>query len=184
MRVSSGFGRYRGICFSPVLLLFAVGCGSDDGGSGTGPTNSALFGQSPHCASNSDALKIEGTIAGAAIDDMRTTNINAGVVNIGSGQFLTPAVDLAPLASNQLTLTIDWSGSLSYGDRAEIAGGKLKLPATHPSAGSAFCVSAGEVGFVDGGNEDGSFKFAITEVRTGADCSGPAQAVDLRGCFQ
>jgi hypothetical protein len=88
------------------------------------------------------------------------------------------------LADDQLTLTLEWAGGLAYGDHSSTTGGKLTLPKSHPSAGSQFCVSRAEVGFVDGGSEDGVFKFAITEVKAGADCSGAAETVELRGCFE
>jgi hypothetical protein len=130
------------------------------------------------------ALKIRGTIAGGAIEDVRTSNINAGYENLSDGKFYTPTTSLAPLASNQLALTFEWPGSLLFGETAAISVGNMTLPATHPEAGDVFCVSAGQVGFVDGGAEDGALKFAITEVKAGADCSGAATAVDLRGCYQ
>jgi hypothetical protein len=140
--------------------------------------------QAPHCQDGTDSLKITGTIAGGPIDDSRTTNINAGFENFDAGRFYTPLTNLVPLASNQLTLTFNWSSSLWDGDTAAISAGSMTLPATHPQANAIFCVSAGRVGFVDGGAEDGALKFAITEVKSGADCSGAATAVDLRGCYQ
>jgi hypothetical protein len=130
-------------------------------------------------------LKIEGTIAGGTIDDTRTTtNINAGLENIGMSKFYTPLGTLTPLASNQVALTITWQGSLFYGATATATGGTLTLPADHPTPGAQYCISAGRVGFVSGGQEDGVFKFDVTEVKAGADCSGAATAVDLRGCYQ
>ena len=130
-------------------------------------------------------LKIEGTIAGGAIADTRVDNdINAGLENFGMGKFSTPFSTLAPLASNQLAVTITWPSSLFDGASSAASGGTLTLPMDHPSPGAAFCISAGQVGFVSGGSEDGAFKFAVTEVKAGADCSGPATAADIRGCFQ
>jgi len=129
-------------------------------------------------------LNIEGTVDGAAIIDDRTTNINASYENIGMPNFNTPLSTLAPLSGDELTLKIEWSMSLFNGQTAAITGGALTLPATHPDAGAQFCVSAGTVGFVDGGSEDNAFKFDITQVKAGADCSGAAMSVDLRGCYQ
>lgn len=179
MREYSGFSRIGARGFVVLVAALLAACSSD----GEQKTN-ALFGQAPHCASNESVLRIEGSVAGGEIDDTRTTNVNAGLENFGASSFYTPVTDLAPLAANQLAMKINWSGSLAYGDSSAIGSGTLTLPASHPSAGSAFCVSAGSVGFVDGGSEDGAFKFAITELKGGADCTGNAQAVDLRGCFQ
>lgn len=139
--------------------------------------------QAPHCTED-DVLKIEGTIAGAAIDDVRTTNVNAAQENLGDGKFYTPFSSLAPLASNQLALTFTWPHSLFNGQTSAIGSGTLTLPATHPEAGAMYCVSAGQVGFVDGGSEDFALKFVISQVKAGADCSGPPIAVDLRGCYK
>ena len=164
----------------PVCLL-GVACGSD-GGSAGGTTDDVLS-QAPHCPTGTDALKIEGTINGAVIDDARTTNINAFYQNIGMAKFVTPTSDLVPLAGNQLTLTINWGSSLFNGQTGAITSGSLALPASSPQPGAKFCISAGKLGFVDGGTEDGALKFAISEVK-GADCSGSATAVDLRGCYQ
>lgn len=158
-----------------------VACGSSDDGS----TASGVLSQAPHCPSGTEALKIEGTIAGADIADSRERpNINAGQENLTGGKFYTPLSTSAPLASNQLALSFTWPNSLFFGQTSAISGGDLVLPATHPQAGAKYCVSKGEVGFVDGGSEDGALKFVISEVKAGADCSGAATAVDLRGCFE
>ncbi|MEI9948071.1 MAG: hypothetical protein WDO74_03620 [Pseudomonadota bacterium] len=180
MRDKSGIWRVFAQCLTGCVCSSLVACGSsDDGGSAA-----AVLRQAPHCPADSDALKIQGTIAGAAIDDSRTTEINAGLENFMGGRFDTPFFDLAPLPGNQLALTFTWPGSLFYGQTASITGGNITLPNTHPQAGAKYCLSAGQVGFVDGGTEDGALKFSITEVKAGADCSGPATAIDLRGCYQ
>lgn len=165
---------------SACTCLLLVACSSSDGGS-----TAAVLTQAPHCPADSSALKIEGTIAGAPIADSRTDpDINAGQENFMSGKFYTPFFSGAPLASNQLALTFTWNTTLFYGQTAPISGGNLTLPAIHPQAGAEFCVSKGEVGFVDGGSENGVLKFAISELKAGDDCSGAATAVDLRGCFE
>ena len=138
--------------------------------------------QAPHCTSES--LQIEGTVLGSVISDVRTTNINAGLDQFSMPSFRTPVVDFAPLAANQVALTITWTTGLFDGQAAAASGGSVTLPANHPQAGAKYCVSQGDVGFVSGGSEDGVFKFAISELKAGADCSGATSAVDLRGCFK
>ena len=160
------------------VTLLTAGCGSSSDAGGD-----SVLTQAPHCTAP-DILKIEGTIAGGTLDDTRTTNINAGYENIGMSKFYTPLATIQPLASNQLALTITWQNSLFDGASAAATGGTLTLPANHPTPGAQYCISAGRVGFVSGGDEDGAFKFAVTEVKAGADCSGPATAVDIRGCYQ
>jgi len=171
------FGRCSTLLGACWLL---VACGGGDDGNGS---SAAVLTQAPHCPAGSDALKIEGTIAGAPIDDSRVGNaINAGYENAAGGRFRTPFTNLVPLASNQLALTFEWPNSLLFGESSAISSGSMTLPATHPGAGAVYCVSAGQVGFADGGSEDGALKFAITEVKAGADCSGAPTVVDLRGC--
>jgi hypothetical protein len=177
----SGISQLFASCLTLCTCALAIACGGADDGSGA---TAGVLSQAPHCPTDSDALKIEGTIAGAAITDSRTANINAGYENLSGGRFYSPLSSFSPLESNQLGLTVEWPGSLFNGQTTAISGGTLTLPATHPEAGGKYCVSAGQVGFVDGGSEDGAFKFAITEVKAGADCSGAATAVDLRGCYQ
>lgn len=182
MLKKSGIWRSFGVCLSWCSCSALIACGSSDDGGGSG---SALLAQAPHCPTGADALKIEGTIAGGAIADSRITpNINAGTENLTSGRFSTPLSNLAPVAANQLALTFEWPKALFFGETSAISSGNMTLPATHPQPGAAFCVSAGQVGYVDGGSEDGALKFAITQVKAGADCSGAATAVDLRGCYQ
>jgi len=178
----SGIGRSFGVYLSWWACSLLTACGSSDDGGGSA---SGLLSQAPHCPTGTDALKIEGTIAGGAIADSRIApNINAGTENFTSGSFSTPVSNLAPVAANQLALTFAWPKALFFGETSAISAGNMTLPATHPQPGAAFCVSKGQVGYVDGGSEDGALKFAITEVKAGADCSGGATAVDLRGCYQ
>jgi hypothetical protein len=177
MRDKFGFWRLSGPCLTLGTCSLLVACGGSD------DSTTAVFTQAPHCPAGTDALKIEGTIAGGAIDDTRTgTTIDAGYENAVEGRFSTPLGNFAPLAMNQLALTFEWPHSLFDGQSSPISAGSMSLPSTHPQPGAAYCVSVGQVGFVDGGSEDGALKFAITEVKSGADCSGAAIAVDLRGC--
>jgi hypothetical protein len=176
MRRALGFVR-RGALVSvlPVCLL-SVACGSSGDGSAAVSAADVLT-EAPHCPSGANALKIEGAIDSGAIDDTRTTSINAGYQNVGMPKFSASATD-----ANQLAVTIDWAKTLFNGQTGAITGGNLTLPANHPNAGAQFCVTAGHVGFVSGGAEDSAFKFDVTQVKAGADCSGAATAVDLRGC--
>src|SRR5450631_1563175 len=91
----------------PLCLLVAA-CGGGGGG-GAGP---GVLSQSPKCVAGTDALKIEGTVDGAARSDDRAANINAGYENIGTPNFNTPLSTLAPPAANQLTLKTEWSKGL------------------------------------------------------------------------
>jgi hypothetical protein len=174
----SGIWQSFGTCLTLCTCSLLASCGGSDG-----PT-SAVLAQAPHCPSGSDALKIVGTIAGGPIEDFRTTNSNAGLENFADGRFYTPFSNIVPLSGGQLALSFEWSRSLAFGESSATSAGALILPATHLQAGAEYCVSAGQVGFVDGGAEDGALKFAITEVKAGADCSGASTAVDLRGCYQ
>ena len=177
MRKRSAIVQLRSVAWVLPACLLCGACGSDTEGSAGN-----VLAEAPHCPSGSDALKIEGTIDDGTIDDTRTTNINAGYQNIGMPKFFTPVAGLSSLQANQLAVTITWASTVINGQTAPITGGSLTLPANHPNAGAQFCVTAGEIGFVKGGSEDSAFKFAITQVKASADCSGAASAVDLRGC--
>ena len=178
-----------------LLLGLCVACGSET------DAQSGLLGQAPRCPEAS-VLRIEGTIGGNTLSDTRTSNINAGLTNLGSSEFQTPLA-AAPLESNQVGLEVRWAGSLFYGEVGAVTDGILQAPADFPKihtpegayTANSFCVGKGEVGFVSGGPEDGAFKFAITELWQ-SDSSFPAAcpsefpaegetlAVDVRGCFR
>jgi hypothetical protein len=181
MREQSGVAGFSRVHWVLPVCLLAVGCGASTDGGGAG--GAGVLTESPHCPAGTRALIIEGSIDGGAIEDSRGADSNAGYVNIGTPKFDTPVSDFVPLESNQLVLTITWKDGLFDGQTGAITSGSLTLPSTHPSAGAQFCVTRGEVGFVDGGAEDAAFKFAISEVKAGADCSGAMSAVDLRGCY-
>jgi len=50
-----------------------------------------------------------------------------------------------------------------------------------PQANAHDCSAPDRSVFVHGGSEDGRWRFAISEVKAGADCSAPAIAAELRG---
>src|SRR5262245_49370329 len=142
MRNKLGNLRQLAGYLSACACSLLVACGSSDADGGS---TEAVLAQAPHCPSGTDALKIEGSIAGGAIDDSRSTNINAGQENFSTGKFYTPLTNLVPLESNQLALTFTWPKSLFFGETSAIDGGDLTLPATHPQAGAQYCVSKGQV---------------------------------------
>ncbi len=165
-----------------VSWLAVIGCGGDDTSSQGG---SGLLSQAPHCPAMTNALKIQGTLDGSSIEDIRSTNINAGYVNFGQAYFATPFVELATLADGQVGLRLEWlNAPIAHGETTPASSGFVTAPSNHPRAGEKLCVTSGQIGFVQGGEEDGAFKFAVTGARTGADCTGSDLAVDLRGCYQ
>lgn len=170
----------RTLWFGVLFGVFGVACGSDDGGPNSNGGD-GLLSQAPHCPALED-FRVEGTLDGVAIDDQRSTDVNAGLVNFGSPTFDTPVTNLAKLAPNQIELHLTWKDSLFFGSKGPLTGKSLRAPIDHPRSGEAFCITAGEVGFVDGGSEDGVFKFRITKAKAGADCSVDVP-VDLRGCM-
>lgn len=179
-----------------LLVVYCVACSSASEQPG-------LLGQSPNCPEPS-VLRVEGTINGKALSDSRTSNINAGLTNLGSPQFRTPFSSLASLERNQVGLDITWANSLADGDVAAITSGVLRAPADSPHVSSdgvydisSYCVTQGEVGFVSGGPEAGVFKFVITELWNSSGSyfplpcptepevgTGEKVAVDVRGCFR
>lgn len=163
-----------------------MACGGDDSDEPGGPSGggSELLTQAPHCPVGTDALRIEGSVDGATVNDQRSTNINAGLTNVGNSTFDTPLVDFAALQPSELEIHIQWAKSLFYGQTDVTSGGTLIAPSGSAHAGQTLCITAGNVGFVDGGSEDGTFKFKVSELRAGADCMGDVVPVELRGCFQ
>jgi hypothetical protein len=164
-----------------ACLGLAPACGGDDS---DGPGGGGLLSQAPHCPTGTDALRIEGSLDGVTIDDQRSTNINAGLSNFGNSSFDTPFSNLAPLQSSELEVHLKWMGSLFFGQTGPTTGGSVVAPSGAAHAGQTLCVSAGSVGFADGGSEDGVFKFKVTELRAGVDCTGEVVPVELRGCFE
>ena len=169
------------------VVMVGVLCAACGGGDGSGEKltgESGLLQQAPRCPVGGPSFYVQGTLDGVAIEDKRgDDNSNVGLVNIGSPSLDTPFSSFATLAANQLELHLTWQASLFFGQTAASTGATLVPPATHPRAGQTLCVSTGTVGFVDGGSEDGSFKFRITGARGGSDCSLEIP-VDLRGCLQ
>jgi hypothetical protein len=165
-----------------VVMVGAV-CVACGGGSDDNPTGEAgLLQQAPHCVTGGPVFQVQGTLDGVAIDDSRSQNANVGLVNIGAPKFDTPYSNLGALGANQMGLHLTWQNSLAYGQTGPATGATLVPPSSHPQAGQTLCITEGEVGFVDGGSEDGVFKFRITGARAGADCSLDVP-IDLRGCF-
>jgi len=147
-------------------------------------------GTSPRCATGQDALRVTGSIDSIAVLDERTTNINAGLVNVGDGSFDTPVVDFAPLEPQSVELHLTWSGSLSYGSATEGLGGFVVPPASHPRMGQTFCVTSGTAGFSADTADEGSFWFSVVGATVAVDgpdgpqCGSENVVIDLQGCFQ
>lgn len=169
----------RQLILAGIVGAALIGCG--DGGDGGGDKPSLLAG-APHCMGDAPVFHVQGTLDGVSIDDARSTNSNVGLVNIGTPSLDTPFSTSVSLAANQVELHLKWMTSLAYGQTGAATGDYLMPPSSHPRAGEKVCISAGQVGFVDGGSEDGGFKFHITQARAGAGCSVDVP-IDLRGCF-
>jgi hypothetical protein len=128
-------------------------------------------------------VRVEGNVSDGALADVRTSNANAGLTQLGTSEFKTPFSAQGTLPDSALAITLDWSGIIAHGQTAPVTSGQFTLPVTHPLAGQTWCIQAAQIGFVDGGAEDGTFKFAVTTATPNADCSGAATPVDIRGCF-
>lgn len=165
-----------------VCASLASACGGDDSNGPSG--GGGLLSQAPHCPMGTDALRIEGTLDGATVDDQRLSNINAGLVNFGTPSFDTPFSNLAALQPSQLEIHLKWMSSLAYGQSGPTSAGSVVAPAGAAHAGETLCISKGAVGFAKGGSEDGVFKFRIDELRAGADCTGEVVPAALRGCYE
>lgn len=172
------------------LSIFAFSCALQacGGSDADGPSGGAagLLSQAPHCPTGTDALRIEGTVDGATVNDQRTAGdqINAGYENFAMPAFDTPLTNLVALPASGLEIHFGWTQSLAYGETDTINAGTLVAPSSAVHAGQTLCITAGEVGFVDGGAEDGTFKFRVTALRAGADCMGEVVPVELRGCYE
>jgi len=176
-----GSARARAMTVVACLGLFPACSGSDakDPAGGAG-----VLSQSPHCPAGTSALRLEGTVDGATVDDSRSSNLNVGLTNFGSSSFDSPFSDAVPLQPSQLEIHLKWASSVAYGQTAPTTGGSLVAPAGATQAGRTLCITEGAIGFVDGGSEDGVFKFKVSGARAGADCAGEAVTVALRGCFE
>jgi hypothetical protein len=170
------------------LVAFACALQACGGGDGDGPSGGAagLLSQAPHCPAGTDALRIEGTVDGATVNDQRTASdqINAGYSNFTMPTFDSPLTDIVPLPASQLELHFGWAQSLAFGQTDTIEAGTLVAPSGAAHAGQTLCITGGQVGFVDGGAEDGVFKFRVSALRAGADCTGEVVPVELRGCYE
>lgn len=96
------------------------------------------------------------------MDDSRSTNLNVGLTNFGSSTFDSPFSNAVPLLSSQLEIHLKWASSVAYGQTAPTTGGSLVAPAGATQAGRTLCITEGAIGFVDGGSEDGVFKFKVS----------------------
>lgn len=159
--------------------------GSSSGGSsaGSAPVSSAelsaLYAQAPHClVAAGFAFHLQGTVDGAAVQDDRTTGLNAG---FEIRKFTTPAGDV-PLPPAQVKLSFEVSQTLNYGEGAAIITGQIVPPVGHPRAGQPLCITDGIAG-LPSDRAEGALKFWIRGARSGADCSGPVVQIDLRGCM-
>lgn len=163
--------------------------GGGAGGSGNGASGGsamlgsaerdALFEQAPHCTGLVE-LRIEGSIDGAPVSDVRASGLNAGFVNGMNGHFDTPAG--GSLAEGQVELHLTWSVGAAYGDARFASGGKVVSP-VGPRADQELCITQAAYGFPEVGDEKGAFKFWVRGARLG-DCEGPEVPIELRGCMQ
>ena len=163
-------------------VLFSCLLPACGGNNGPAAAAGGLLDQTPHCESSGHAIRVQGTIDGVPIDNSGAEGASVILVNIDSPKFDTPSSSLREPASNPIELHLTWQSSLAYGETGPLTGDYLVPAKTHPRAGEHLCVRTGEVGFVNGGSEDGVFKFRVTGARPGADCSADV-AVDLRGCY-
>lgn len=170
----------RNHCLVALSCSLLAACGGSSDSSAPG---GELLTQAPHCSSTEGDFRVEGMLDGVAVVDHRTTSINAGLVNIGEPRFDTPFSNQASLAADEIELHLTWKDGLFDGATGPLTGKTLVVPANHPRAGQQLCVTQGEVGFVSGGTEDGVFKFRISKLSAGSDCSVDVP-VDLRGCMQ
>lgn len=160
------------------------GAGGAAGAAGCMPLNSAeqtaLFEQAPHCTMTFD-YQLEGSIDGGVVHDTREAGFTGGYVNGNTGHFETPSAN-SPDAT-RVKIRVDWTRALAHGDSCVLMQGLVVPPTGNPRAGEELCITQGAVGFVQGGADDGNFKFHLYGARAGADCSGEEVPLDLRGCM-
>lgn len=150
--------------------------------SGTSPIDATLFDGEPRClASEGSIFRLRGTLGGADIADDRATTGGFSQGTNG-GDFDSPQAGLK-VSAGQTEIHFSWATLVTLGAQAPITGGTIMPPSTHVLAGQTLCTTKGVMGFVHGGAEDDALKFRITEAVLGADCSGAAVVIDVRGCF-
>jgi len=169
-----------------ILGLIPACSGDDSSGDGdsNGGAGDAFLSQAPHCSAGQVALRIEGSIDGATVNDQRSTNISAALTHSGDSTFDSPFGNVAPPEPSELEIHLKWARNVLDGQTSPTSGGSLVAPAGAAHAGQTLCITQGSVGLGDAGNEDGVFKFEVSELRTGADCMGEVVPAQLRGCFE
>jgi hypothetical protein len=139
-----------------------------------------LFEQAPHCTMTFD-YQLEGSIDGGMVHDTRDDGFSGGYVNGNTGRFETPSAGSQD--PTRVKIRFNWTRPLAHGDSCTTVNGIVVPPTGNPRAGVELCITDGAVGFVEGGPDDGNFKFYLYGARVGADCSGEEVAIDLRGCM-
>ena len=202
-------------------LLVALGCSGDDGGSGNdgnGGTNSGgtsgamggsasgsggsaqggssgsgqgggsgggtppLFTSAPDCDSNVERL--EGTFQGTAVE----SNQSLGSSTLAGRFYHTVSI-------GRSRIRLQWGNAIAPNVVQPLTEGGYVLTfwdAASPEV--LYCVTAGEIGFLETESLHEYFKYAITRVRSGevgttpnsqpATCDGEEITVDLLGCVQ
>jgi hypothetical protein len=159
---------------------------SAGGAGGAGDTmlpdadKTALFEQAPHCTDFS--FRLDGTLDGKAIEDVRTNNFNAAFQNGSPFHFYTPEGNV-PLAAGQVAMTFESALGLVNGAARKMSKGTLVPPAGFSHAGEELCITEGALGFPKEGDERGVLKFWVHAARLGPDCAGAEVPVELRGCL-
>jgi hypothetical protein len=164
--------------------------GTSSGGSGgtastacmelTSAEQTMLFEQAPHCTETFD-YELEGSIDGGMVHDIRDGGFSGGYVNGNTGRFETPSGTSSD--PSRVKIRFLWTKPLAHGDSCTTVDGIVVPPTGNPRAGQELCITQGVVGFVEGGPDDGNFKFHLYGARAGSDCSGEEVPIDLRGCM-
>ncbi len=155
--------------------------GSVPGGSaGTG--SSPLFTEAPDCPSN--IQKLEGNFDGATV---------ASDKSVGSTVFDETVYYTVQRGRSEVRL--EWGTSpVQNAVQPLTAGGYLLSVWDTASPDTLYCVTAGEIGFLETDSLHEYFKYSVTSVRAGevgttansqpAKCDGEELTVDLHGCVQ
>jgi hypothetical protein len=194
-------------------LLFASSCSGDDGGSGgdgnggtstggasgatggsasgsggsaqggsSGGATAPLFTSAPDCDSNVERL--EGTFQGTTV----AVNRSVGSTTLTGRSYYTVGL-------GRSRVRLQWGNAIAPNAVQPLTEGGYVLTfwdATSPDV--LYCITAGEIGFLETQSLHEYFKYAITRVRSGevgttpnsqpATCDGEEITVDLLGCVQ